>query len=183
MSSWSRVGGWLKENAGAGAALVGSMLTGNVAGAVAAGVSLVSSATGSNDPQVALEQLQSDPQTVIKLKELTIQNEQSIRAHIEAMERLKLDDAQKEQDQTQQTIRNGDNSTDEKIRMVRPTMAKQSWLSTIAYCVGCFGVQSISGDDIFNSYIAMILSAPAWAYLGLRTGDKITAALASKGGK
>ena len=38
--NWSDVGSWLKDNAGTGAALVGSLLTGNVPGAVAAGVAL-----------------------------------------------------------------------------------------------------------------------------------------------
>ena len=36
--NWAEVGKWLKENAGIGATLVGSLLTGNVPGAVAAGV-------------------------------------------------------------------------------------------------------------------------------------------------
>lgn len=30
MSTWSKVGDWLKDNAGSGAALVGSLVTGNV---------------------------------------------------------------------------------------------------------------------------------------------------------
>lgn len=41
MSDWGKVGGWLKDNAGTGAALVGSLLTGNAPGAIAAGISLV----------------------------------------------------------------------------------------------------------------------------------------------
>ena len=53
--NWSDVGSWLKTNAGTGTALIGSLLTGNVHGAIAAGVSLVSSATGQSDPQKALE--------------------------------------------------------------------------------------------------------------------------------
>ena len=182
--SWGKVGEWLKENAGTGASLVGSLLTGNVPAAVAAGVSLVSSATGASSAEDALYQLQNNPDTVIKLKELALEENKSIRLHVEVMERLKLEDAQSEHNQTQQTIRNGDNSIDEKIRMVRPTMAKQSWISTICYCLACFGIHAINGHDIFSSYIAMMLSAPAWAYLGLRTGDKITAAIAAaKGSK
>lgn len=34
---WKDVGSWLETNAGAGAALVGSLLTGNVPGAIAPG--------------------------------------------------------------------------------------------------------------------------------------------------
>lgn len=91
--TWSRVGGWIKGNAGSGAALVGSLLTGNIPGAVAAGVSLVSSATGTNNPSEALAQLQQDPETLVRLKELAIENEQSIRSHIEAMSRIELEEA------------------------------------------------------------------------------------------
>lgn len=43
---WQDVGDWIKRNAGPGAALVGSLVTGNIPGAVAAGVSIVSGATG-----------------------------------------------------------------------------------------------------------------------------------------
>jgi hypothetical protein len=34
----------------------------------------------------------------------------------------------------------------------------------------------MTGTDIFDAFIAGFLSAPAWAYLGLRTGDKLVAA-------
>ena len=79
---WKSLGGWIKENAGTGAALVGSLLTGNVPGAVAAGVSLVSGATGTDDPEKALHQLQGNPEALLKLKELYYQNEASVRSHI-----------------------------------------------------------------------------------------------------
>lgn len=75
--NWTDVGSWLKNNAGTGAALVGSLLTGNVPGAVAAGVALVGSATGTNDPAKALAALQGDPATVLKLRELAVQEEAS----------------------------------------------------------------------------------------------------------
>lgn len=173
MSKWAKVGDWLKDNAADGVGLVGSLLTGNVKGAIAAGAALVSSATGKNDPDAALAHLQSNPEALIRLKELAYQNEQHIRSHIEAMELARIQDVQLEHSETQKTIRAGDASNDEKIRMVRPTMAKQSWLSTIVYCLGCFGVHAIIGEDLFNSYIAVFLSSPAWAYLGLRTTDKL----------
>lgn len=177
MSNWRKVGDWLKDNATDGAALVGSLLTGNVAGAVAAGIGMVSSATGSDKPNEVLARLQNDPSTVIRLKEIALEDQKSIRAHIEAIERLKIEDAQLEHSETQKTIRAGDQSSDEKIRLVRPNMAKQSWLATIAYCIGCFAVQAIDGRVIFDVVIAATLFAPAGAYIGLRSYDK------SKGGK
>lgn len=96
---------------------------------------------------------------------------------------LELNDMQTEHKTTQETIRNGDNSADQVVRHTRPTMAKQSWTATILYCMGCFGVHAIADRNLFDIYIAGILSAPAWAYLGLRTTDKITEASKSWGKK
>ena len=167
--SWKNVGEWIKDNAAPGAALVGSLLTGNVPGAVAAGVSLVSSATGTDNPAKALEALQSNPETQIKLKELYYQNESSVRSHIENMARIEL-----EQDEnTQQTIRNGDNATDEYVRRTRPKMARESWFATITYALICILCEIFLEKDIFNIYVAGILSAPAFSYLGLRSFDKL----------
>jgi hypothetical protein len=82
--------------------------------------------------------------------------------------RLQLNDIQSSHHETQETIRSGDNATDERIRWVRPEMAKQSWTATIAYCIGCLGVKAITDADVFNFNIAMIIAAPAYAYFGLR---------------
>ncbi len=87
---WSEVGGWLKNNAGTGAALVGSLLTGNIPGAVAAGVALVIGATGEAMPDKVLHSLQTDPATVIRLRELAIQDDENIRAHIRALTEAEL---------------------------------------------------------------------------------------------
>jgi len=173
--SWKNVGNWLKNNAGKGTALVGSLLTGNVPGAIAAGVSLVSSATGTDDPVKALESLQVDPQTMVKLKELYYQNEESVRQHVESMARIDLEEHQT----TQKTIQSGDNASDEYVRRTRPQMARQSWMATIAYCLGCWVYQAFTDQSIFDVYIAGILSSPAWVYNGMRTGDKF--ALAKQG--
>lgn len=170
--NWSDVGDWIKENAGIGASLVGSLLTGNIPGAIASGVSLVSSATGSNDPIIALEQLQTNPETLLKLKELYYQEEQSIREHIRSMKEIELVDLQKEHETTQKTIQIGDLAEDEFVRHTRPKMARESWIGTVAYCIGCFGVHALTKEDYFNVYIAGFISAPAFAYLGLRTTDK-----------
>ena len=159
MSNWSDVGAWLKGNAGAGASLVGSLLTGNIPGAVAAGVSLVSSATGSNDPAQALASLQSDPATIIRLKELAAQDEANIRQHIQAMEEARLKDAQAEHEQTQLTIRAGDSAEDPFVRRTRPA---QAWLSLIAALVYAFKVTTPSVE------ILLLLLTLPWAYAGLR---------------
>lgn len=156
---WSDVGDWLKSNAGTGAALVGSLLTGNIPGAVAAGVSLVTSATGQATPEAALSQLQHDPQTVVKLRELANQNEASIREHIRAMTEAELQDKQAEHHETQETIRAGDRAEDRFVRWTRPG---QSWASLACAFVYVWAKPDPSGE------ILMILLALPWAYAGLR---------------
>lgn len=170
---WSEVGGWLRENAGTGAALVGSLLTGNVPGAIAAGVSLVSSATGTNDPGAALRALQGDPATVIRLRELAVQEEASIREHLRLMHIAELEDKQAEHREQQETIRSGDNAEDEYVRHTRPLMARQSWYATIAYVIGMELLKAILEKGTGANWdLAMIMIAPAGAYMGFRSWDK-----------
>lgn len=171
--NWSDVGSWLKNNAGTGAALVGSLLTGNVPGAVAAGVALVGSATGTNDPAKALAALQGDPATVLKLRELAVQEEASIREHIQTMEEMRLKDEQAAHEQQQLTIRTGDTAEDEYVRHTRPMMARQSWYATMAYIIGFEGLKAADVFKVGASWdLAMIIIAPAAAYLGFRSLDK-----------
>ena len=173
--SWSKVGDWLKDNAGAGAALVGSLLTGNVPGAVAAGISLVTGATGEATPDKALAALQGDPGTMLKLRELAVQEQDSIRQHIRTLEEMRLKDEQEAHRQQQETIRSGDNAEDQYVRHTRPTMARQSWYVTAAYVVGFEAAKAAALTTIgANWELAMLLGAPAAAYLGFRTVDKFT---------
>jgi hypothetical protein len=168
---WKEVGGWLKENAGTGAALVGSLITGNVPGAVAAGVALVSSATGTNDPAKALQSLQNDPATVLKLRELAIQEEASIRAHVQAMETARLQDLQAEHETTQQTIRTGDQAEDIVVRRTRPLQSWVSLLAALAY------VGLVPSPDA--TILGLLLALP-WAYAGLRQIGKGVDSFAAK---
>jgi hypothetical protein len=156
---WKGVGDWIKGNAGTGAVLVGSLLTGNVPGAIAAGVSLVSSATGTDDPGKALQQLQADPATLVRLQELALQNDASIRAHIEAMTRADLEDAQAQHHETQETIRAGDRAEDPFVRRTRPA---QSWASLAAAIY-----YALSTADPSIEVLIVLLTLP-WAYAGLR---------------
>jgi len=162
MSKWKEVGEWLKANAGQGAALVGSLVTGNIPAAVAAGVGLISSATGSNDPSVALATLQADPQTVVRLRELALQEEASVREHIRAMAQLELEDDQAEHHETQETIRGGDKAEDTFVRRTRPGWG---WLLVLA----SIGYAFTGSPDV---YILGTLLAQPLAYCGFRTMDK-----------
>lgn len=172
---WKGVGDWLKDNAGTGAALVGSLLTGNVPGAVAAGVALVGSATGTNDPARALEALQTNPETVLKLRELAVQEATSIREHIRVLEEARLKDEQAAHNEQQETIRAGDKAEDEYVRHTRPLMARQSWYVGAAYVVLFEGLKAAGVFSIGASIeLAMVLLAPAAAYLGFRSLDKFS---------
>lgn len=165
--SWKKVGEFLTNNAAKGVGLVGSLLTGNIPGAISAGAALVSSATGTASPDDALDVLQKDPQSMLKLKELQIQNEASIRQHIENMTRMKLEDEQASHKETQTTIRNGDNSEYWFIRFTRPG---QSWASLIAAFI------YVAAKDNIDIYVLGALLTLPWAYAGLRqVGKGLTA--------
>lgn len=178
--NWSDVGSWLKSNAGPGAALVGSLLTGNVPGAVAAGVALVTGATGQGDPERVLASLQSDPAAMLKLKEMAYADEASIREHIRAVAELEAKDRQAEHSETQQTIRSGDNAEDIVVRRTRPF---QSWASLGAAFL-YVGVMVGRGTEPSIEVLMALLALP-WAYAGLRqfgkwSSDKATVALAKE---
>lgn len=163
MSKWKEVGHWLKDNAGTGAVLVGSLLTGNVPSAVAAGVALVSSATGQSDPSAVLNALQTDPATVVRLKELAVQDADNIRTNLRQMHQLDLEDEQKSHHETQETIRTGDTAEDVFVRRTRPA---QSWCSLTAAIAYVFLLDS---PDIM--VLGALLTLP-FAYAGLREVGK-----------
>jgi hypothetical protein len=163
---WSKVGDWLKDNAASGVGLVGSLISGNVPGAIAAGVAMVSSATGTTDPGKALETLKSDPATMIRLQELANAEATSIREHIASMHAADLADKQAEHAETQGTIRNGDNADDVLVRRTRPL---QSWASLIAAFAWVFYKGVSSDTDVY--VLGLLLTLP-WAYAGLREVGK-----------
>lgn len=175
MSAWKRVGEWLKGNAGTGAALVGSLLTGNVPGAVAAGAALVSSATGTTDPDAALAALQGTPDALVRLRELSLANEADIRRHLETMTQQELEARQREHETTQETIRAGDRAEDPFVRRTRPA---QSWFSLFA------AVAYIFSTDVPDVTILGLLLTLPWAYAGLREiGKGVSAVTAARSAK
>ena len=165
MSTWSKVGDWIKDNAGNGASLVGSLLTGNVLGAVSAGVALVSGATGTDNPALALQELTTNPDAMVKLKELYYKNEDSIRKHIETIHLAELEDRQKEHETTAKVIVEGQKvATGWFEKTSRPMMA---WASMIFS-----GYYVIQGNADFA--MLGIVIAPCFAWMGLRSIDKRT---------
>ncbi|HAW78147.1 MAG TPA: hypothetical protein DCW74_20715, partial [Alteromonas australica] len=83
--NWSDVGGFLKENKTGVASLVGSLLTGNVVGAVSAGASMVAQATGTTDPDQALAELKKNHDAMLRLEEIAAAREAEVNRHLESV--------------------------------------------------------------------------------------------------
>lgn len=171
--SWKKVGHWLKEHGTGLVGLAGAVATGNVPAGVAAVASMIGEATGETDPIKALVKLQADPATLVKLEEIAKRDEADIRLHHRELLRFELEDAQKEHTETQTTIRTGDTAEDPYVRHTRPLMARQSWYATMGYVTG---MELLRAFEVVTSgaslELAMVLVAPAGAYIGFRTWDK-----------
>ena len=179
--NWSDVGGWLKNNSGGLLGLAGAVATGNIPAGVAAVASMIQEATGKTNPADALSALQMDPETRVKLEEIIKRDEADVRLHYREVLKLELEDKQKEQEQQQLTIRTGDNVEDPYVRKTRPLMARQSWYATMGYVIGIELLRAFKIVDVGASWdLAMILVAPAGAYLGFRSWDKKNFALGGK---
>jgi hypothetical protein len=163
MSTWKDVGAWLSRNGTEGANLVGSLLTGNLGNAVEAGVKLVSGATHYATPDQALSVLQNDPQALERLRKMANDNEASIRSHLLEMERIRLQDAQLEQKETQETIRAGDRAQDIFVRSTRPGLAWSGFFAAFAYIIVM---------DNPNEFFFQFLIGFPYVYMGARGYDK-----------
>jgi hypothetical protein len=169
---WSDVGDWISDNAGAGASLVGALLTGGSSAAIAMGVSMIAGATGTNEPDKALEALKNNPDALIKLESLKNERSAEINRHIESMEKTKLEDKQLEHSTTSQVIIEGQKNADGWFeKNSRPAMAWVSLIATIAYAF-----MALNDGKTADMFVLGLLSSPAWAWMGLRTLDKKTAA-------
>ena len=160
--SWGKVGSWLADNVGSGASLVGALLTGGTSAAVAMGISMVADATGTNDPDKALEALKNNPEMVIRLEELKNERKAEVNRHIETMEKAKLDDKQAEHSTTANVTMNGDNA-EGGIKWIRPLQSTASLIAGMVYCVNAETINF----DILGLWLAL-----PWGYAGLRQFGK-----------
>lgn len=156
---WGSVGSWVKEN---GLPLVGALLTGGTSSAIATGISMIQSATGESEPEKALLSLRNNPDAMLKLKELTVKDDENIRHHLQEMNRMKLKDKQLAHEQTQLTHRNSDNA-EGGIKWNRPLQAWYMLLVSTAYL---FIANTIQWE------ILTVLLAIPFGYNGLRSIDK-----------
>lgn len=156
---WSEIGNWIKGN---GLPIVASLLTGGTSAALATGISLIQTATGEVEPDKAMLSLQNNPDALIRLKELTFNNEADIRKHLTANAQMILDDKNNEHKQAQSTVQNGDNAKGN-IKWVRPSHATISLIFAMYYASTATVIE-------FNT-LALFLALP-FTYGGLRTLDK-----------
>ncbi|MBA5235271.1 hypothetical protein [Pectobacterium aroidearum] len=161
------VGGWFGSD------------TAKAADSVAGIVESVNNAINPQDKQRVLEQALAKlpPEQLVQLESLKVQLQQI------QLERKKatLADQQAAHHEQQETIRNGDNATDEYVRQTRPKMARLSLYSAIGYVLLMTigqqaGAIAAASGHVINMPepdwdIALMLCTPALGYLGFRTLD------------
>ena len=163
MNKWARLGEWLHQHSGKGAALIGSLLTGGVPSAIATGAALVQSAAGSTNPSKILATLKASPESMVELERLAVEEGKSIRTHLAAMAQMKLEDQQHEHATTQTTVQAGDKAEDRFVRWCRPG---QSWVSLIG------GMVYVFTNDTPDMMILGVLLTLSFSYAGLRQVGK-----------
>lgn len=163
------VGGWFG----------GDSATAKAADSVASIVETVNGAINPADQQRVLEQklAQLPPEQLVQLETLKVQLQQF---QLER-DKAQMADQQAAHHEQQETIRNGDNATDEYVRQTRPLMARLSLYSSIAYVmIMSLGQQAGAVAGAFGHTfsmpapdwdISLMLATPALGYLGFRTLD------------
>ncbi|MDF5005684.1 hypothetical protein P3596_02290 [Vibrio parahaemolyticus] len=126
------------------------------------------------------------PESLVELERIKVEMEKEVTRR----QQLSLEDKQQEHEQTQLTIRNGDNAKDEYVRHTRPKMARQSFFMMVLYIVAMEIMKANDFGTGADVYLALTIATPAFAYIGLRTidgfapyskssGDKVSGALKS----
>ena len=140
----------------------------------------------SKDLESAVES--ASPDQLLELRRVNYKHQIDVMRLELEQKQAELEDSKAQHHETQETIRSGDTSLDKAIRMVRPTMAKQSFYASGAYVfvaiawemmtslpahpVGGAVVAHVPGIDVLNIDLLTMMLSPAWVYMGLRTADK-----------
>ena len=110
----------------------------------------------------------------LKLAQMAQDGELAKMANETRIKELELADVQSAHSEQQDTIKNGDNASDEYVRHTRPMMARQSWYGGLFYIFG-FEIAKVFAYGTGAQFeIAMTILAPSLAYMGFRTMDKFT---------
>jgi hypothetical protein len=133
-------------------------------------VSVAQVLTGEKSPEAAVNKIIADPA-------LQLQYQQMLSSERLKFAEMEYQDKQSAHGTQQKTIQTGDTAEDEYVRHTRPMMARQSWYATVTYILGFEGAKALTYAASGASWeMAMVLLAPAAAYLGFRTGDKFATA-------
>lgn len=119
---------------------------------------------------------QAKAEAQLKLAEMAQSGELAKMADETKRAEMAYQDTQAEHREQQETIRSGDNSSDEYVRRTRPLMARQSWYGGALFAIGMEGAKMAGYGTGANLEIALVIMAPALAYMGFRTMDKFTKA-------
>ncbi|MDR8523457.1 hypothetical protein [Shewanella fidelis] len=124
---------------------------------------LVDIAAGKPNPEQALNQalISLSPQDLLQLKSVAVECEVQL-ARIAAERNTSL------HQQTQQTIQNGDNSTNPYVSKTRPYMARLSGYIVGTYVLGLEVAAAFDKGSGASLDIALLLISPLLAYMGLR---------------
>ncbi|EOG1474706.1 hypothetical protein ACK3GY_002103 [Vibrio parahaemolyticus] len=163
---------------------ISSMFGGSVtADKVAEMVEQVDSVIGMSKDNKAMslaQKLQTlPPESLVELERIKVEMEKEVTRR----QQLSLEDKQQEHEQTQLTIRNGDNAKDEYVRHTRPKMARQSFFMMVLYIVAMEIMKANNFGTGADVYLALTIAAPAFAYIGLRTIDGFAPYSKSSGDK
>lgn len=107
------------------------------------------------------------PEALVELEKIKNELEKQKTRQME----LQLSDRAVEHNQTQTTIREGDQADDEYVRQTRPKMARQSFIMMVTYILLFEALKAFDHGAGADAYLALTIGAPAGAYLGLRTLD------------
>ncbi|WP_050940439.1 hypothetical protein [Vibrio harveyi] len=116
---------------------------------------------------IANEMQKLPPESLVEIERLRVEMQKEVTRR----QALALEDKQKEQEQTQLTIRNGDNATDEKVRRTRPDIARSSFWMMVLYTFAFEAMKAKGLGDGADIYMALTIGAHSLAYFGLRTAD------------
>ncbi|TOG93964.1 hypothetical protein CGI95_12270 [Vibrio parahaemolyticus] len=119
------------------------------------------------------------PESLVELERI----KSEMQKEVTRRQQLLLEDKQQEHEQTQLTIRNGDNAKDEYVRHTRPKMARQSFFMMVLYIVAMEIMKANDFGTGADVYLALTIATPAFAYLGLRTIDGFAPYSKSSGDK
>jgi hypothetical protein len=108
------------------------------------------------------------PEVLLGLEQLKVELEKEQTRRQE----LAYSDQQSTHRETQTTIRNGDNATDEYVRRTRPLMARQSFYIGSLYVIGMELLRALGESSSGADWaLAIAIYTPALTYMGLRTLD------------